>query len=475
MNAPTLAPELAPDLEWVNAAAISLRTQRGRVVVLGFWHAGSAVCQHFLDDLRYLQGKYADGVTVLGIHTPRFEAERDGRLVLKAINRHSVRFPVASDPGFITWQHYGIRAWPSVALIDAQGRLVEISSGDMRREALDQRVSELLEDAGARNQRVYETGTSVLKPEPRGPLAFPSGIAVSLNHLYIADTGHHRILECTLEGRILRQFGSGNAGFLDGESAESGFQEPRGLALHKDMLYVADSGNHAVRRVRLLDGDVDSLAGNGRLGLPQASANVAPRETSLNSPWDVAAGVDRVFIAMAGLHQVWEYDLNKRGLRAVAGSGRLGLVDGAGTGAALAQPAGLALVQQTLYVADSAASAIRSVQLASGNVQTLVGHGLYDHGDQDGTRSAARLQHPLSLALDPRSPVLWVADTYNNSLRMLRLGGGDLKRYELDFRLQQPAAIAASPGALWVANTAAHEVIRIDLDANTVRRLPVGE
>jgi peroxiredoxin len=475
MNAPSTAPELAPDLDWINAPSQTLRALRGRVVVLGFWNAGSAICQNLLDDLRFVQGKHADGVTVLGIHTPKFEAERNARLVQKAINRHSVRFPVANDPAFITWQHYGIRAWPSVVLLDAQGRVVEVGSGDMKREALDQRITQLLDEAGARDQRVYENAQPVLKPEPRVPLSFPSGIAVTANHVYIADTGHHRILECTHEGRILRQFGSGNGGFLDGGSAEASLQSPRGLALHKDMLYVADTGNHALRRVRLLDGDIDTLAGSGHPGLPSGVLGGNAADLPLNSPWGVAAGFDRVFIGMSALQQIWEYDLAKRSLRAVAGSGRLGLVDGTGTGAAFGQPAGLALVQQTLYVADSAASAIRSVHLGSGGVQTLVGQGLYDFGDQDGTRSAARLQYPLGLALDPRSPLLWIADSYNDSLRMLRLGGGDLRRYEIDYRLQQPGAIAASPGALWVANTNAHEVVRIDLDANTVRRLPVGE
>ena len=195
----------------------------------------------------------------------------------------------------------------------------------------------------------------------------------------------------------------------------------------------------------------------------------------MNSPWNVVGNFDRLFIAMAAMHQVWEFDLTRRSMRPIAGSGRLGLVDGTGLGATLAQPAGLAMVQQTLYVADSAASAIRSVHLGNGSVQTLVGHGLYDFGDQDGTRSAARLQYPLSIALDPRSPLLWIADTYNDSLRVLRLGGGDLRRFEIDYRLQEPAAIATSPGALWIANKCAHEVLRVDLESRTVRRLSVGE
>lgn len=476
MNALPVAPELSGSLEWINAPAPSLGLLRGRVVLLGFWHAGSVYCQNLLNDLRFLQGKHADGVSVFGIHTPKFEAERSPKLVQKAINRYGVRFPVANDPAFVTWQHYGIRAWPSVAVLDAQGRLVEIGSGDMRREALDSLVTQLLDDAGARDQRVYDTvHPPVLRPEPRLPLSFPSGLCVTQGHLYVSDTGHHRVLECNHDGRVLRQFGSGNPGFLDGGGAECSLYSPRGLTVLKDMLYVADTGNHALRRVKLLDGDVDTLAGNGMAGMPSGAMAGNASELPLNAPWDVVGAFDRLYLAMAGMQQVWEFDLGKRAMRPVAGSGQLALEDGIGSSAAFAQPAGLALVQQTLYVADSSASAIRSLHLANAGVQTLVGHSSFEFGDQDGTRSAARLQYPLALALDPRSPLLWIADSYNDSLKMLRLGGGDLRRFELDYRLQQPAAIAASPGALWVANTNAHEVIRIDLDAGSVRRLPVGE
>ena len=140
-----------------------------------------------------------------------------------------------------------------------------------------------------------------------------------------------------------------------------------------------------------------------------------------------------------------------------------------------AHPASMALVQQTLYVADSATSAIRAIQLTQANVQTLVGQGLYEFGEQDGQRRDARLQLPMALALDPTSPVLWVADSYNGSLRKLRLGGGEMTTHNLPQPLVQPSALAAGAGSLWIANTGAHEVLRYDLDSGKLGRLPIGE
>lgn len=479
MTAIAPAPALSGDLDWINAPAPSLAALRGRVVALGFWSAGSAYCHNLLDDLRTLQGKFSDGLTVLGIHVPKFDAERDPRAVVKAVNRLRVRFPVANDAGFVAWQHYGIRAWPSVALIDTQGQLVEIIAGDLRRGDIETRVAQLLDDAGDRGLRVYEAhdahGGPQARPEPALPLAFPAGLAVTASHVYIADSGHHRVLECNHEGRILRQFGSGNPGFLDGGSSEASFQSPRGLALVRDMLYVADSGNHAVRRIRLLDGDIDTLAGNGRPGIPQPATDAKPEDMVLNAPWGLTGSLERLFIAMAGSQQIWEFDLARRSLRAAAGSGRLALADGAGATAAFAQPAGLALVQQTLYVIDSAGSALRSLHLSNGTVQTLIGQGPFEFGNEDGSRATARMQYPLALALDPEAPVLWIADAYNDCLRSLRLGGGELTLVDMPYRLHQPGAIAAADGAVWIANTAAHELVRYEPATGLVRRIPVGE
>lgn len=474
MDTVALAPELSPGLEWVNGEPLRLESLRGSVVALGFWSAGSAWCHNLLRDLQSLQNRHADGFAALAVHTPKFEAERDGKRVLKAVNRLGVRLPVASDPAFVTWQHYGVEGWPTVVLIDPAGQVRLTLRGEVARETMEQAILELLHETDVGSRR-YDTASAALRAEPRMALAFPSGLAVDEAHLYVADSGHHRVLECNHEGRVLRQFGSANPNFVDGHAAEAGLESPRGVAVWKDALFVADTGNHAVRRVRLLDGDVETLVGCGERGTPQAGPVEDPRAVKLDQPWDVACAYDRLFIALAGNQQVWEYDLGRRRIRCVAGSGRLALADGVAEEADCAQPAALALIQHTLYVADSAASAVRSIQLTERQVQTLVGHGLFDFGNNDGPRSAARLQYPTGLALDARAPILWIADSYNNELRMLRLGGGELRRFDPGYRLHHPAALAASPGTLWIANTHAHEVLRLDIESGVVRRLPIGE
>jgi hypothetical protein len=470
----TAAPRLHPSLEWLNCDAQTIEAQHGRVLALVFWNASSAYCHNLLDQVATLKARHPLALAAIGVHLPKFDAEIDGRTVLKALNRLKVGFPVANDRGWVTWQHYGITRWPAIALIDPEGNLREIFSGDDQLAALDNAISALVDEFGGIHALPPEDD-GLRNAEPRLSLSFPSGLVVTDNHLYVADSGHHRILECSFEGRVLRQFGTGHAALVDGPSTEAAFSHPRGLCILRDWLYVADAGNHAIRRVQLLDGTVETVLGTGRPGMPKEGRHEQAGDCALNQPWALAGANDRLYIAAAGCNQVWEYDLGHKYLRFIAGTSELGIADGPGRNAMLAHPAGLALVQQTLYVADSGSSSVRAIQLQQATVQTLIGQGLYEFGDADGLRSAASLQYPLALALDPAAPVLWIADAYNGSLRKLRLGGGDVTTHALPDTLVQPSALAMGAGALWIADGAAHEVLRHDVDSGVLARVPIGE
>ena len=149
--------------------------------------------------------------------------------------------------------------------------------------------------------------------------------------------------------------------------------------------------------------------------------------------------------------------------------------DGAGEAAAFAQPVALAAVQQMVYVCDAAGSAIRSMQLRDHAVQTLLGQGAFAFGHVDGPRNIAQLQDPQAIALDPDAPLLWIADAGNDRLRSLRLGGGDLSTHMLPQPLHGPAGLAVGAGAVWIADTDAHAVLRVDPKTGAVQHLPIGE
>ena len=475
MNARVIAPALPGNLEWINTdAPPTLEALRGRVTLLSFWTFDCVNCTNYLPDLRYLENKYHDGLSVIGVHTPKYEYQRQGVSVLKAVNRNHIRYPVANDPYFQAWQSYGVQSWPTLAVIDAQGQLAALLPGEGRRQEADVLISQLLDEAATKDQRVYESGAAASRPEPRVPLQFPTKLLATDASLWIADTGHNRLLECTHDGRILRQFGSGNPGYWDGRNQDAGFCDPQGMSILKDALYVADTGNHVVRRIRLLSGEVGTVVGTGVVGRDLPNEQIEATKLSMSAPTDVASLGDKLYISVAGQHQLWQLDLGKNKLSVLAGSGQLGLTDGDGIAASFAQPSSLGLIGQQLVVADAASSAIRLVRLLDNRVTTLIGAGLYDFGDINGKRDVARLQNPLAVCADARG-LVFVADSYNGKIKALNLRTAEVRTLNLPYRFNEPGGLSLAAGALWIANTNAHEIVRVDLSSGQVKSVTIGE
>ncbi|HET6396683.1 MAG TPA: redoxin domain-containing protein [Pseudoxanthomonas sp.] len=464
--------ELPGGLAWLNAPPASLHDLRGRPLVLAFVNAASAWCAQRLAELAQWQARNPGRLQVLAVQVPRFDSERQPQRSIKLLRRQGVRFPVLLDADWAAWQRYGISAWPTLLLVDAEGRERERIvglGGD-----LDRALSALCEGMPRPLEEDLRPGPEAM-PEPPLPLSFPAAVAAGPERLYVADSGHHRILECSHGGRVLRQFGLGTADLIDGPADQAAFNRPQGLALERECLYVADTGNHAVRRIQLLTGQVDTLCGNGRPGDPVEGPVAASARSPLNHPLGLAVAGNQLYVAGAGDHRIWSYDLGRGELHLRAGTGELGLRDGNVRMAAFAQPTALAAVQQMLYVCDALSSAVRSVQLRTDVVQTLVGQGLWEYGDADGPRTGARLQHPLAVALSADAPLLWIADSGNGTLRTLRLGGGELSTVELPRRLHGPAGLAVAAGAVWIAETDAHGILRYDIASGELGDVPVGE
>ena len=474
MNARVAAPELPDSLEWINAAeAPSLASLRGRVVLLYFWTFDSVNCGNALADLRFLESKYHDGLSVIGVHTPKYDYQRQAAPVLKAVNRFHIRHPVANDPDYSMWRGYGVQSWPTFAIVDAQGRLAGLLAGEGRRSDADSLVAQLLDEAAASDLRVYESSVATVRPEPRMPLQFPGKVLATAASLWIADSGNNRVLECDHTGRILRQVGSGNPGFHDGRNREAVFNNPQGMELLHDSLYVADTGNHAVRRVVLATGETSTAVGTGSVGYDLAGEGVDPAQTRMSAPTDVAAFEDKLYIAVSGQNQIWRLDLQRNKLSVLAGNGRLGLDDGDGIDASFAQPSALALFGPELIVIDAAGSAVRTINLPDRRVGTLIGAGPYEFGDVNGKRDKARLQNPLDVAVDPRG-LAFIADSYNGKIKALNLRTGEIRPLNLPYHLHEPSGISMAANALWVANTNAHEVVRVDLATGQIKRVAIS-
>ncbi len=378
-----------------------------------------------------------------------------------------------------------MRAWPTLVLIDPSGYVVGTVAGEGHGPVLDEAIADMIaEHRTAGSLREGPGPGPTAETADATPLAFPGKVVVdsASGRLAIADSGHHRIVIANMDGTIQALAGTGKPGAEDGPFAEAGFRHPQGVAFHNGSLYVADTENHLIRRLDLGAGRVESMAGTGRQAHgPLRPADDNPLATSLNSPWDLVTLNGVLYIAMAGCHQVWGLDLAGGKLDLVCGTGREALVDGSRLDAAMNQPSGIATDGSLLFVADSEASAIRSIDpRPGGRIRTLVGVGLFEFGDRDGSGSGVRLQHPLGVAvLDGR---VYVADTYNHKIKVLypslqRVetlfgGGGPGTGHGDRPQFFEPGGLASAPGRLYVADTNNHRICVADLATGTVTAVP---
>jgi sugar lactone lactonase YvrE len=319
-----------------------------------------------------------------------------------------------------------------------------------------------------------------LPEAPAGDLAFPGKVLADAagERLFIADTSYNRIVVADLDGQVRQVYGLGEAGLQDGTPGMARFNHPQGLTLDDGMLYVADTENHAIRRIDLATGITTTIAGTGRQAQRYTSGG-PPRETDLTSPWDLVVVDGVLYIAMAGNHQLWMHRVGGDEVRRFAGSGHEGLRDGPTAGAHLAQPSGITRngLRHALLFTDSETSSVRTADLpghGAGMVTTLVGHGLFEFGDIDGGYDEARLQHPLGIAFDPDGGLIYVADTYNSTIKRLDPATGIISSWiGGDGALNEPAGISIAGGALYIADTNNHAIRRADLRTGDVTTIEI--
>ncbi|WP_338484783.1 NHL domain-containing thioredoxin family protein [Streptomyces sp. SCSIO 75703] len=463
----------APELRgrsWINTGGkeLSLAGLRGRIVVLDFWTFCCVNCLHVLDELRELEEKHRDTVVIVGVHSPKFAHEAEHRAVVDAVERYGVEHPVLDDPELATWKQYAVRAWPTLVVIDPEGHVVAQHAGEGHAHAIEKLVAELEAEHGAKGTLRRGDGPYVApEPEPT-VLRFPGkALLLPSGTFLVTDTTRHQLVELDEDGEsVLRRIGDGTRGLADGPADRARFQEPQGLApLPDGTVVVADTVNHALRRFDPATGEVTTLAGTGRQWM-QGEPTAGPgREVALSSPWDVAWWRDRVWIAMAGVHQLWAYDPADGSVGVTAGTTNEGLVDGPGAEAWFAQPSGLAAGTDRLWVADSETSALRFVD-TDGTVHTAVGTGLFDFGHRDGEAGQALLQHPLGVTVLPDGSVA-VADTYNHALRRYDPASGEVTTLATDLREPSDAVLVGDD--IVVVESARHRLTRLRLPEEAVR------
>uniref|UniRef100_A0A3B5LKD8 NHL repeat-containing protein 2 n=1 Tax=Xiphophorus couchianus TaxID=32473 RepID=A0A3B5LKD8_9TELE len=503
-------PDFQPGLEWLNTTEpLSLSKElAGKVVLLDFFTYCCINCMHILPDLHQLEKRHSveDGLVIIGVHSAKFPNEKVLDNIQNAVLRYDICHPVVNDNEATLWHELEVSCWPTLLLLGPRGNLLFSLVGEGHSERLT-----LFADSALRYYReqlkTHSVGIKLYRDSlPPSILSFPGKVAVDQGNkkLAIADTGHHRILVVSsATGELLHVVGGPGRGRQDGILSEASFNSPQGVAIKGDAVYVADTENHLIRKVDLVQGRVSTLAGVGTQGTDKEGGAMGPQQP-ISSPWDVTLGsADNVlWIAMAGTHQIWALFLED-GKLPKGGDYKAGTcVRWAGSGseenrnnayphkASFAQPSGLALAAEEpwscLYVADSESSSIRTLALKDGAVKHLVGGerdplNLFAFGDVDGKGVDAKLQHPLGVAWSAEQSRLYVADSYNHKIKVVdpkmkqcaTLAGtgeaGDALGPQFTKTcFNEPGGICISGNLLYVADTNNHKIKVLNLDSNSI-------
>lgn len=490
------APDLDGGVEWLNTSGeINLKDLRGKIVLLDFWTYCCINCMHILPDLAFLEKKYPNELVVIGVHSAKFDNEKESGNIRKAIVRYEIEHPVINDADMVVWRKFEASSWPTFALIDPEGFFCGSVSGEGRRELLDRIIGQVA--AYHRSKGTLDESPVRFDLErtklPERPLKFPGKILAdpANNRLFISDSNHHRIVISTLDGKLIDTIGTGRLGKEDGAYDFAQFDHPQGMCLVGNTLYVADTENHLLRTVDLETKTVTTLAGTGKQARHDAHGGKL-LATSLNSPWDVYVLDGILYICMAGPHQIWSHKLGTPVLQPYAGNGHEDIIDGLLSKSALAQPSGITSDGKSLYVVDSEGSSVRKISTKKGGslsdplgfVETIVGTAhlpsgrLFAFGDVDGVGDKVRLQHPLGIVFHDGK--LFVADSYNHKIKVIdpesqqadTWFGTGKPGVELD-QLSEPAGLTVGGDQLLVADTNNSRILAINLQSKEAKEFTV--
>lgn len=477
---------------WLNTSRpLTAEDLQGRIILLDFWTLGCINCMDIIPDLKALEEKFGPDITVIGIHSAKFANEKDTENIRNAVLRYELAHPVVNDANFLIWNTFGVHAWPTLVLISPTGEVASTYAGEGNKAALENDIRTL--EARYKGNIVTTPLPIQLESykQPQTLLRFPGKVSRytgNNNSLLVSDSGNNRLLLIGSEdNKIITQIGSGTQGFKDGTFETAQFNHPEGTASLQNksgsLIYIADTNNHALRVADMTARTVTTIAGTGSQGqFLNDKHDINALKTPLSSPWDITFYPDdnHLAIAMTGAHQLWSYDVPHHTLSLLAGNGEESMDDGIYPHNSLAQPSGLFAQDGKLYFTDAESSALR-VLTGDGNVTTLIGKGLFDFGYKEGGRADALLQH--CSAVTGNSDNLYVADTYNHSIRRFELKSQTLYNYAgHDVRGSQDSTLASASfneptgitlvgDTLYVADTNNHRLRAIDMKTAMVRTL----
>lgn len=494
------APAFSTEVDWINTEnPLTIDGLHGKIIILDFWTYGCINCIHMIPVLRQLEERFPEELVVIGVHSAKFDNEGETENLQQIVQRYGIEHPVINDDDFLVWRTYQATAWPTFVVIDPRGYVIGAQAGEVPFEAFETFLAATIEyydnnpEFGTIDRTPLEFALEGAG-DPGTALAFPGKVLADTvgNRLFIADTNHHRIVVADLTTyEVLDIIGTGQRGYTEGAYDEATFDQPQGMEIVGDTLYIADVNNHAIRAVDLVSQEVFTVAGTGNMARTLVQFDTIindPLGFDIRSPWDVILGDnDLLYIAMAGSHQIWQLDIEANVLRASVGNGRESQTSTTLATSELAQPSGLHWQDGLLYFADSESSTIRVANIADNSVSVISGttnNDLFDYGDIDGEIGVSRLQHALGVTANADGSLVYIADTYNSKIKLFDpvtgvtsslfglSGNGGYRDGDASVaQFDEPGGLDFANNLLYVADTNNHVIRIVDLETNIVSTL----
>ena len=140
------APELATG-DWINSEQLRLKDLRGRVVLIEFWTFGCYNCRNTLPFVKSWHDRYREkGLTVIGVHSPEFDEEKIVENLRRQVSSLGINYPVVTDNDYQTWKSYNVEAWPTIFLLDKQGRIRWMHVGEGNYDDAERQIQKLLSE-----------------------------------------------------------------------------------------------------------------------------------------------------------------------------------------------------------------------------------------------------------------------------------------------------------------------------------------
>ena len=234
---------------------------------------------------------------------------------------------------------------------------------------------------------------------------------VDNGNLYVTEFGNHLIRKIVISSGVVTTLaGTGSSGSADGTGTAASFYSPGGITSDGTNLFVADVGNHLIRKIVISSGVVTTIAGTGSTGSSDGTGTAA----SFNLPFGITNDGTNLFVVDAQNHLIRKIVISSGVVTTFAGTGSRGSADGTGTAASFNAP-GITNDGTNLFVADRRNNTIRKVVISTGVVTTFAGTG--SAGSADGTGTAASFNYPQSITHDGTS--LFVMDLSNHTIRKI--------------------------------------------------------